>query len=62
MVVVMTREEAEQLTEADSSIIDNEDDIVLRAVKQKSNHISVGLVGNPNSGKTSRSIQHLVWP
>ena len=51
MVVVMTREEAEQLTEADSSIIDNEDDIVLRAVKQKSNHISVGLVGNPNSGK-----------
>ena len=53
MVVVMTREEAEQLTEADSSIIDNEDDIVLRAVKQKSNHISVGLVGNPNSGKTS---------
>lgn len=53
MVVVMTREEAEQLTAADSSIVDNEDDVVLRAINERSNHISVGLVGNPNSGKTS---------
>ena len=53
MVVVMTREEAEQLAAADSSIVDNEDDMVLRAINEKSNHISVGLVGNPNSGKTS---------
>ena len=53
MVVVMTREEAEQLTTADSTIIEGEEDIVERALKRTTNHIRVGLVGNPNSGKTS---------
>lgn len=52
MVVVMTREEAAKLSFDDTSILDD-DDIVERAVESSSNRISVGLVGNPNSGKTS---------
>lgn len=52
MVVVMTREEAAKLTFDDTSIL-IDGDIIERAVESTSNRISVGLVGNPNSGKTS---------
>ena len=53
MVVVMTREEAEQLSYDDTSIQDVDADVVENAIKHSTSHISVGLVGNPNSGKTS---------
>ena len=53
MIVVMTREEAEQLSKAESSTLIDDSDIVERAVANSHKHISVGLVGNPNSGKTS---------
>lgn len=53
MIVVMTREEAGNLISTDSSsLIDNED-IVMQAIDTSHKHISIGLVGNPNSGKTS---------
>ncbi len=53
MIVVMTREEAERLIpEPEERRIDDAD-IMERAVEHSHTHITVGLVGNPNSGKTS---------
>ena len=53
MIVVMTREEAAKLTAAESMTIIEGEDLMSEAVRSSHNHISVGLVGNPNSGKTS---------
>lgn len=54
MIEVITREEAEKLThDDDTTILDNDNDIVQKAIVRSTRHISVGLVGNPNSGKTS---------
>lgn len=53
MIVVMTKEEATQLGNSrELSIVDNIEAIE-HAVDHSNKHISVGLVGNPNSGKTS---------
>ena len=53
MIVVMTHEEAKQLTMLDAtSLIDNED-ILENALRHSQKQISIALVGNPNSGKTS---------
>ena len=53
MIVVMTREEADNLLAMqDTTLIDN-NDIVKHALDSSRKHISIGLVGNPNSGKTS---------
>ena len=48
MIVVMTREEA-----AETSAVVDSSDVMEYALNRSQNHISVGLVGNPNSGKTS---------
>ncbi|MBE6203627.1 MAG: ferrous iron transport protein B [Rikenellaceae bacterium] len=53
MIVVMTREEAESISESHDINLVNDADIIAEAVQTRHNHISVGLVGNPNSGKTS---------
>lgn len=57
MIVVMTREEAERVSIDDITLVNEElqdaHDIVQSAVRRTTNHITVGLVGNPNSGKTS---------
>ncbi|MBQ2364814.1 MAG: FeoA domain-containing protein, partial [Alistipes sp.] len=53
MIVVMTLEEAESLRRDDSISLVGAEDIIAEAVRSRHNHISVGLVGNPNSGKTS---------
>ena len=53
MIVVMTREEAERLSEVEASTIVKDEDIIVRAVDHSHKHITVGLVGNPNAGKTS---------
>lgn len=53
MIVVMTREEAESISESNDINLVNDADIIAEAVQTRHNHISVGLVGNPNSGKTS---------
>ena len=53
MIVVMTREEAERLSEIEASTIVKDEDIIVRAVNHSHKHITVGLVGNPNAGKTS---------
>ena len=53
MIVVMTREEAMSMqTNANAQVVDNAD-VVAEAIRSSEKHISVGLVGNPNSGKTS---------
>ncbi|MBO5732318.1 MAG: ferrous iron transport protein B [Alistipes sp.] len=64
MIVVMTREEAEKISsekcecgeccecEQTISLVDSSD-IVERALHSSDKHISIALVGNPNSGKTS---------
>ena len=53
MIVVMTREEAETISEKQDVNLVNDADVIAEAVQTRHNHISVGLVGNPNSGKTS---------
>lgn len=53
MIVVMTREEAGKLVEVDDSTLIDSEDIVSQAIDSTHNHITIGLVGNPNSGKTS---------
>jgi ferrous iron transport protein B len=53
MIVVMTLEEAESIRPDDSISLVGAEDIIAEAVRSRHNHISVGLVGNPNSGKTS---------
>jgi ferrous iron transport protein B len=53
MIVVMTHDEAEKLSAVESSTLIDGEDIIVNAVRSSHNHISVGLVGNPNSGKTS---------
>ena len=53
MIVVMTREEAESISESNDTNLVGNDDVIAEAVKTRHNHISVCLVGNPNSGKTS---------
>ena len=64
MIVVVTREEAERLSSEECNCGEcsnckqtisllNSNDIVERALHSSDKHISVALVGNPNSGKTS---------
>ena len=53
MIVVMTREEAGRLVAVEGSTLIDSEDIVSQAIDTTHNHISIGLVGNPNSGKTS---------
>ena len=53
MIVVMTREEAERLSEGEATTLIKSEDIVERAVDRSLKQIRVGLVGNPNAGKTS---------
>ena len=53
MIVVMTREEAERLSMGETTSLITNVDIVERAVNDTLKQIRVGLVGNPNSGKTS---------
>lgn len=53
MIEVMTLEEASQLSEVEPSMLIDGEDIIESAVQSRHKHISVGLVGNPNSGKTS---------
>lgn len=53
MIVVMTREEAGKIVAVEDSTLIDSEDIVSKAVNNTHNHITVGLVGNPNSGKTS---------
>lgn len=53
MIVVMTRDEAERISHADTTTFIDEEHVMEEAVRKSHNVISVGLVGNPNSGKTS---------
>ena len=53
MIVVMTREEAKRLSMGEATTLVTDEDIVERAVNDSLKQIRVGLVGNPNSGKTS---------
>ncbi len=61
MIVVMTRDEAERMsandnrvdTEHDDVSLFDSEDVVERALDRSHKRVSVALVGNPNSGKTS---------
>lgn len=53
MIVVMTREEATKLSSTEVTSLVDSTDIIDEAVRSSHKHISVALVGNPNSGKTS---------
>ncbi|MBR5132518.1 MAG: ferrous iron transport protein B, partial [Alistipes sp.] len=53
MIEVMTLEEAERLAAIEAEAAVSEDEFLQRAVANKHNNITVALVGNPNSGKTS---------
>ena len=53
MIEVMTLEEAERLTSSAEDIVVGDADIFERALSSQQHTISVGLVGNPNAGKTS---------
>ena len=53
MIVVMTREEAKRLSTGEATSLITDEDIVERAVNDSLKQIRVGLVGNPNAGKTS---------
>ena len=53
MIEVMTLEEAARLARATEDIVVGEADIFERALSSQQHTISVGLVGNPNAGKTS---------
>lgn len=53
MIVVMTREEAKRLSMGEATSLIKDEEIVERAVDYSLKQIRVGLVGNPNAGKTS---------
>ncbi|MBR5771158.1 MAG: ferrous iron transport protein B [Alistipes sp.] len=53
MIVVMTREEAKRLSMGEATSLIKDEEIVERAVDNSLKQIRVGLVGNPNAGKTS---------
>ena len=53
MIVVMTREEASKISEIESSTLIDSKEILVEAARNRHQHLSVALVGNPNSGKTS---------
>ena len=53
MIEIMTLEEAERLAAIEAEPAVNEADILQRAAARQHNNITVALVGNPNSGKTS---------
>ena len=53
MIEVMTLEEAERLAAIEAEPTVSDDEFLQRAVARKHNNITVALVGNPNSGKTS---------
>ena len=53
MIVVMTLEEAMSMQETKGVEVVDSVDVVAEAIRSSEKHISVGLVGNPNSGKTS---------
>ena len=53
MIVVMTREEAMSMQMNEGAQVVDSMDVVAEAIRSSEKHISVGLVGNPNSGKTS---------
>lgn len=53
MIVVMTKDEAAQITTSQELSIHDDNETIERAVDHSNKHINVGLVGNPNSGKTS---------
>ena len=53
MIEVMTLEEAERLASEAEDIVVGDADIFERALSSQQHTISVGLVGNPNAGKTS---------
>ncbi|MBE6176009.1 MAG: ferrous iron transport protein B [Rikenellaceae bacterium] len=53
MIVVMTREEAAKISEVEASTLIDGEDIMVEALRSSHNHITIGLVGNPNAGKTS---------
>ncbi|MBR5131297.1 MAG: ferrous iron transport protein B [Alistipes sp.] len=53
MIEVMTLEEAERLTSSAEDIVVGDADLFERALSSQQHTISVGLVGNPNAGKTS---------
>ena len=51
MIVVMTREEADSLIATEGTTIIDSVDIVKQALDSRRKHISIGLVGNPNSAR-----------
>ncbi len=53
MIEVITLEEAERLASSNEGLSIGEADIFEHALKSHHSRISVGLVGNPNAGKTS---------
>lgn len=53
MIEVITREEAERIIDIDAKIVNSDEDVITSALDHTRRHITVGLVGNPNSGKTS---------
>ncbi len=53
MIVVMTAEEVAALATAETTAATTDSDYVERVLERTSKRITVGLVGNPNSGKTS---------
>ncbi|MBQ3042838.1 MAG: ferrous iron transport protein B [Alistipes sp.] len=53
MIEVITREEAKRIMELDTGIISGDEEIITSAIDHTRRHITIGLVGNPNSGKTS---------
>ena len=53
MIVVMTHEEANSLIAVQGTTLIDSQDIVKHALDSKRKNISIGLIGNPNSGKTS---------
>ena len=53
MIEVMTLEEAERLAEEELPVSVTQSDIIERALQSEHHKIKVGLVGNPNAGKTS---------
>ena len=53
MIVVITKDEAAQITTGQELSIHDDNETIERAVDHSNKHINVGLVGNPNSGKTS---------
>ena len=53
MIEVMTLEEAEQLVAIEAEPTVSQEEFLQRAVANRKTNITVALVGNPNSGKTS---------